>query len=142
MKTDILFKCLIAFLFGFTVFCMIRRDGLMVGGEEVIDVNKCLKKMNFVSFRQLERMKQYCFPFIKNFFTNKGDLKDAVNIYLDNPENAKKKYGLIENWDTSNVTNMSYMFDGATTFNWDISSWDISSIMDMSGIFPLGLEYE
>ena len=45
----------------------------------------------------------------------------------------------INNWDTSSVTNMSYMFEsnGNTDviFNQDISSWDTSSVIDMSMMF-------
>ena len=37
--------------------------------------------------------------------------------------------------DLSGVTDMSGMFDGATSFNGDISSWDISSVEDMSFMF-------
>jgi surface protein len=46
----------------------------------------------------------------------------------------------ISNWDTSNVTNMSYMFssagDSATTFSLgDLSSWDTSNVTNMSYMF-------
>nr|WKN36155.1 BspA family leucine-rich repeat surface protein [Tunicatimonas sp. TK19036] len=37
--------------------------------------------------------------------------------------------------DLSGVTNMSYMFYGATSFNQDISHWDVSNIIDMYGMF-------
>ena len=38
----------------------------------------------------------------------------------------------IGNWDTSNVTDMSNMFNGASTFNQDIGNWDTSNVTDMS----------
>ena len=41
----------------------------------------------------------------------------------------------IGNWDTSNVTDMSYMFNDAFVFNQDIGNWDTSSVTDMSYIF-------
>ena len=41
----------------------------------------------------------------------------------------------IGSWDTSSVTNMSYLFYGATTFNGDIGIWDTSSVTDMSTMF-------
>ena len=41
----------------------------------------------------------------------------------------------ISNWDTSNVTDMSYMFFYASNFNGDISNWDISNVTDMEGMF-------
>ena len=41
----------------------------------------------------------------------------------------------ISNWDVSNVTDMSAMFNDATNFNQDISNWDVSSVTDMRGMF-------
>jgi surface protein len=41
----------------------------------------------------------------------------------------------IGNWNTSNVTNMRDMFDGVTYFNQDISSWNTSNVTDMGGMF-------
>jgi len=35
-------------------------------------------------------------------------------------------------WDTSNVVNMSHMFNGQQYFNQDISNWNTSSVTDMS----------
>mgnify|MGYP000891905444 CR=1 FL=1 len=38
-------------------------------------------------------------------------------------------------WNTSNITNMYRMFEGATAFNQDISGWNTSSVVNMYGMF-------
>jgi len=43
--------------------------------------------------------------------------------------------GGVGGWDTSNVTNMSAMFSDASSFSNDISAWDTSSVTDMSLMF-------
>lgn len=43
--------------------------------------------------------------------------------------------GDISSWDVSNVTNMSGMFDNNQKFNPDVSSWDVSNVTDMSRMF-------
>ena len=48
---------------------------------------------------------------------------------------AKNFNGDISTWDTSNVTNMRYMFYGATIFNGDISDWNTSQVTDMRAMF-------
>jgi surface protein len=40
----------------------------------------------------------------------------------------------ISNWDTSNVTNMKYMF-GTSFFNGDISKWNTSKVKNMEAMF-------
>ena len=35
----------------------------------------------------------------------------------------------------SNVTNMNGMFEGATAFNQNISSWDVSKVTNMESMF-------
>ncbi len=43
--------------------------------------------------------------------------------------------GNLSNWDVSNITNMGSMFSGATTFNGDISNWDVGNVTDMGFMF-------
>lgn len=50
------------------------------------------------------------------------------NIYLDT-------YGKIEEWDTSQVTDMSNMTQDVPLFNKDISNWDVSNVNNMSYMF-------
>ncbi len=41
----------------------------------------------------------------------------------------------IGNWDVSNVTDMSWMFYRATSFNGDISGWNVSNVTNMEAMF-------
>lgn len=47
----------------------------------------------------------------------------------------------ISAWDTSNVTNMFEMFRTAIAFNQDISGWDTSNVTDMSFMFRSALAF-
>lgn len=41
---------------------------------------------------------------------------------------------IIDNWDVSNVTNMSHMFEDVE-FEADLSKWNVSNVTNMSGMF-------
>ena len=41
----------------------------------------------------------------------------------------------ISGWDTSNVTNMSWMFSYASAFNQSLNSWNTSKVTNMAGMF-------
>ena len=41
----------------------------------------------------------------------------------------------MNSWDVSSITNMHYMFNGATSFNQNIGNWNVSSVLDMFGMF-------
>ena len=47
----------------------------------------------------------------------------------------------IDNWDVSNVTDMSYMFFGSSTFNQNIGSWNVENVKNMSNIFAGALAF-
>src|SRR3989339_555232 len=43
--------------------------------------------------------------------------------------------GDISNWNVSNVTNMGFLFIDATSFNGDISNWNVSNVINMNYMF-------
>jgi len=64
-------------------------------------------------------------------------ISEAVAGWLDTTKRTitEKKYGHINDWDTSQVTSMTLLFSGLTSFNEDISNWDTSQVTDMSHMF-------
>ena len=64
-----------------------------------------------------------------------NNISDAVNLWLSDQDAAEQLYGEIEYWDVSAVTNMSYLFYNAVTFDQNIGSWDVSSVTNMSYMF-------
>jgi surface protein len=69
-------------------------------------------------------------------------IHQAVNDWTTNPSSKQfttgtnnPYYGNIEHWDTSQVTNMSNLFNGKSNFNDDISNWNTSKVTNMSFMF-------
>ena len=84
-----------------------------------------------------------------SFFENvKGKISFKSTIPLDtsNVVNMRAMFAGtkfnqdISSWNTSNVTDMSHMFSGATAFNQPLNNWDVSNVTDMSYMFA-GVRY-
>ena len=76
-------------------------------------------------------------PLLSPPFTN-DRLRRAVKEYLAGGIRKRRiveKYGEISNWDTSNVTDMSCMFHGATSFNQPLNDWNVSNVRNMCSMF-------
>ena len=67
--------------------------------------------------------------------TTKAKLQTAVGEYNANVTAAEDTYGPINNWDVSNITDMSGLFKILWNFNADISAWDTSGVTSMEGMF-------
>jgi len=78
------------------------------------------------------------------------NIRRAVIEYMLDREYALKRYGPIEEWDTSQVTDMSFLFFYGRcpknrtmplcayllkNFNEDISAWDVSSVTNLESTF-------
>lgn len=65
-----------------------------------------------------------------------GAVKNMSGLFATTAKQNSSNFNEdISNWDTSQVTDMSYMFQGATNFNQDISTWNVSKVTDVSYMF-------
>ena len=62
-------------------------------------------------------------------------LRGALHCWLEDKEEATKRFGHISDWDVSEVTSFKRLFEGKKDFNEDLSRWDVSMCTDMSGMF-------
>ena len=64
--------------------------------------------------------------------------RGAVQDYLAGGTRKQRvvtKYGDISNWDTSSVTDMSSLFQNATSFNQPLNKWNVSKVTSMNAMF-------
>ena len=72
---------------------------------------------------------------------NDESIHTAVNMWKVNPSEAEQIYGHISSWNTSCVTNMTYLFENFQSFNDDIGGWDVSNVTDMSFMFFYAIDF-
>lgn len=64
-------------------------------------------------------------------FEANASLADFSDLFLDKTTFNSD----ISDWDVSNVTDMESMFENASSFNQSLNSWDVSNVTDMDSMF-------
>ena len=64
-----------------------------------------------------------------------GGISTAVNAWCEDRAAAKAQYGPIASWNTSEITDMAYLFYRKASFNEDISRWDVSNVTSLRSTF-------
>ena len=79
----------------------------------------------------------YALPLVGGY--HPGTLERIVDDILGTDDSKKDaaiaKYGLIKNWDVSEVTNMDNLFNGLNSFNEDLSKWNVGQVISMKSLF-------
>jgi surface protein len=66
---------------------------------------------------------------------DRAELKTAVDAYCADNAAGEATYGHINTWNTSNITDMSQLFQQKQTFNSDMFNWDVSNVTTMERMF-------
>jgi len=81
---------------------------------------------------------------LTGYVMDDSSIRTAVAAWFDDRSGAEAAYGHISTWDTSGVTNMMWLFCGASwsacntaaaSFNEDIGAWDTSGVTTMYEMF-------
>ena len=104
------------------------RGGVTVRGQD-------LTRLPLDVFGQIREMHPLLTPKLTS-----ATIGRAVKEYCHNSNPRAKRevirlFGKIENWDVSNVTNMSSLFANAPSFNQPLNKWNVSNVTDMSWMF-------
>ena len=148
MKKDKILLCLLAFLLGFTVFCMIRRDGLIVGGEEKIDDNfftDCYDYLQFWDQDTKDIAKGLCKPFICDKTSDKliDSIKSGVCVGGDlsnvDLSNADLSHSNLEGADLTNASLSGAHLEGAVISPANLSGADLTNAHLERAVLSAGL---
>ena len=95
--------------------------------------------INLSDFLKNTNILKFILPIIDEFvrytFKTNEELKQAVDEWCEDKENAIKKYGHISIWNTKYITDMSMLFYRQIFFNDNISYWDTSNVVNMRSMF-------
>ena len=87
----------------------------------------------------IKKLPDLAIDLIYSFTIFKPDTKEilqkAVDDWCKNRHSAMNKYGHISIWDTSLITDMSFLFNYKKEFNDDISKWDVSNVKNIVTCF-------
>lgn len=70
-----------------------------------------------------------------NVLLTNATIYGAVSLWFTDRPQALVVYGNIGDWDVRRVTTMSRLFEDLSNFNDDISRWNTSNVTDLSYMF-------
>lgn len=68
-------------------------------------------------------------------FIDTSEIRDMSRLFSFLETYVEPRNIKIDKWDTSNVTNMAFMFHNCYKFNCDLSRWDTSNVFNMTKMF-------
>ena len=109
--------------------------------SQYIQEKLIIKKSKATSYKYSPQAKEELQDIIKKRINQDGNEVDLNDIDVSQIKDMSNLFegtyfnGDISEWDVSNVTNMSHIFNECKSFNKDISNWDVSNVTNMYRMF-------
>jgi hypothetical protein len=82
------------------------------------------------------------FSFCTNPCNNPNEcIRYKVHLWCSDQTKAESLYGHISTWNTTEVTDMTFLFKDKFQFNDDIGAWDVSNVVSMEGMFTNAFQF-
>ena len=107
----------------------------MIDFESHVDHNlKFISKESIFEINLPHDLQIIIFSFVGFTPRTNEELREAVDLWINNESEALKKYGHISYWNTQYITNMRELFSDAESFNEPLN-WDTKKVINMSYMF-------
>jgi len=74
-------------------------------------------------------------------FDDSEKLQSALDLWMLDKDLAAQNHGPIADWNVTQITDFSQLFENAVHFDEDIGSWDVSNARNMSAMFRGALRF-
>ena len=96
--------------------------------------------MDIKQIFDIKELKYLIYEYVVFIPKTKIELKNIIIYYDSYGYDFDKidiftQYGKMNDWDVSNITDMSYLFSDLFDFNEPIGNWDVSNVTNMSHMF-------
>lgn len=132
MKKNMIIILVIIFLVIITNDYIKSKAAVYMQSENINNNGLNTMKIKYFPETRYELRKLVCNESIKLWEIDTSKITDMHNLFY---QSERKDFTGIEDWNVSNVKDMSHMFEYAVRFNQDIGSWDISNVRNISWMF-------
>lgn len=132
MKNNMIIILVIIFLVIITNDYIKSKAAVYMQSENINNNGLNTMKIKYFPETRYELRKLVCNESIKLWEIDTSKITDMHNLFY---QSERKDFTGIEDWNVSNVKDMSHMFEYAVRFNQDIGSWDTENVKDMNRMF-------
>lgn len=106
-------------------------------GDDSASLAECLQAVDHWGMKTGVTTAEKAFYKATNLESVPEQIPETINTFDSMFAYTQINDSNLSSWNTTNVTNMSWMFYGATSFDQPLNDWDTSKVTDMNNMFGL-----